>query len=69
MLRRELESVKLDESKELDPFVMIDRAKPPLGPVQHNKKIKFVLGAILGLFFGMAASFVLEFWENLKKKS
>jgi len=68
MLRKEYEQVKLEESKELDPFSLIDSAVVPLEPIKPNVPLKFALGFVLGLFLGVAAAFGLEFWDKSKLK-
>jgi uncharacterized protein involved in exopolysaccharide biosynthesis len=64
MMRKEYESAKLDESKEVDPFSMIDPAEPATIPIKPKVMLNFVIGAILGLFGGSFMAFGLEYWEK-----
>jgi len=67
MLRKEYETAKLEEAKEVDPFSMIDPAEPPSDPIKPKVLLKFVIGAILGLFGGSFMAFGLEYWEKSRR--
>jgi uncharacterized protein involved in exopolysaccharide biosynthesis len=69
LLRREYEAVKLDESKELQPFTMIDPAEKPLKPIKPKIMLNFVIGTVMGLFGGIFLAFGLEYWSgNIRSK-
>src|SRR3989339_406262 len=64
MLRKEYESSKLEESKEIPPFNVIDKAQKPEGKLKpktlSNAKTGFLMGLVIGLFL----AFFLEYWEK-----
>ena len=60
MLRKEYETAKLDESKELEPFSMIDPAEKPLKPLKTKLLLNFVIALVLGSFGGTALAFGIE---------
>jgi uncharacterized protein involved in exopolysaccharide biosynthesis len=67
MLRKEYESSKLDESKELTPFSMIDPAEVPVNPVSNKLSLNILIGVVLGGFVGVFSSFFIEYWEKTGK--
>lgn len=64
MLRKEYESVKLEESKEIPPFAIVDQAEVPEKPFKPRKKLNTLVGLILGLGSGTFLAFFLEYWEK-----
>lgn len=68
MLREEYEAVKLDESKELAPFAVIDRAEVPLKPVGAKPGLKFAIGFILGGIISVCLAFFLEYWQRTARR-
>jgi len=64
MLKKELESTKLEASKEIPPFSIIDQAEKPLFKIKPKVKSNLIVGAVLGLFIGIFASFFKEYWEK-----
>jgi len=66
MLRKEMESTKLEASKEIPPFSLIDAAEKPIVPIRPRRKYNTIIGAILGLFCGTAIAFFQEYWEKTK---
>ena len=64
MLRKEYESVKLEESKQVDPFSVIEMAKVPIKPVARSVRLRFMIGLILGMGLGVFTAFFLEYWER-----
>lgn len=67
MLKKELESTKLDASKELPPFSVIDKALKPKGPSKPKTKQNMMIGFVLGLFSGVFISFFQEYWEKSRR--
>lgn len=61
MLRREFESAKLDEMKEISPFSDIEKAETPKDPIRPKVKNNVMIGAVLGLFIGVFAAFFKEY--------
>ena len=64
MLRKELESTKLEASKEIPPFSVVDKAEKPLSKSKPKVKLNTAIGLVLGLFFGIFVSFFQEYWEK-----
>jgi uncharacterized protein involved in exopolysaccharide biosynthesis len=64
MLKKEYASAKIEESKEIEPFSMIDPAERPLKPLKSNVFYDFIIGAVMGLLIGIFISFGLEYWEK-----
>jgi uncharacterized protein involved in exopolysaccharide biosynthesis len=67
MLRKEYETVKLEESREIPPFSILDEAILPLSPVRPNKKLNSTVGLVFGLFSGIMLAFIKESWKGNKK--
>ena len=67
MLRKEYESVKLEESKEIPPFSIVDQAVPPKFKSKPKVKLNTTIGIILGLFSGVFIAFFQEYWEKSGK--
>jgi len=66
MLKKELESAKLDTSKEIPPFSVIDVAEKPLYKIRPKTKFNVLIGLMLGLFSGIFVAFFREYWEKSK---
>jgi uncharacterized protein involved in exopolysaccharide biosynthesis len=64
MLRKEFESVRLEESKEIPPFSIIDQAYVPEKPIKPRKKMSAVVGFMLGSFSGVFLAFFREYWTR-----
>ncbi len=64
MLRREYEQVKLDESKEMPPFSVVDRASKPEFRSRPRIKLNLLVGLTVGLFAGTFLAFFQEYWEG-----
>jgi len=64
MLRKEYETVKLEESKEIPPFSVVDEAVVPIAPSKPKVKLNTMIGLVLGLFSGTFLAFFMEYWEK-----
>lgn len=64
MLRKEYESAKLEESKEIPPFSVIDEAIPPEKPIDSRLRMKTIMGFAFGVILGTFAAFFQEYWEK-----
>jgi uncharacterized protein involved in exopolysaccharide biosynthesis len=64
MLRKEYESVKLEESKEISPFSVVDKAVPPKVPTKPRIKLNTLMGMVLGIFSGIFIAFFREYWDK-----
>ncbi|MGK5094028.1 GNVR domain-containing protein [Deltaproteobacteria bacterium TL4] len=69
MLRTQLETTKIEESKELNSIQVIDRAIPAGFPSKPNKKLIIVLGGGASLFFAVFLVFFLEFVKSIRKEN
>lgn len=67
MLKKEYEAVKLEESKQLDPFTIVDPAEVPLKPVKSKALLNLAIGLVAGIFLGTILAFSLEYIEKLGK--
>jgi uncharacterized protein involved in exopolysaccharide biosynthesis len=65
MLRKEYETVKLEESREIPPFSVVDEAVVPDSRIKPKKKLNTLVGLVLGMFLGISVAF---FQEYLVKK-
>lgn len=66
MLRKEYETVKLEESKEIPPFSIVDQAVPPKFKSKPKVKFNAMIGLVLGLFSGVFMAFFQEYWDKGK---
>jgi uncharacterized protein involved in exopolysaccharide biosynthesis len=66
MLRKEYESAKLEASKELPPFSVVDRAEKPIRKARPRVILNTLIGIALG---GLFSVFVAFFNEYLKGKN
>lgn len=64
MLRKEYESVKLEGSKEIPPFSVVDEAVAPEKPSKPRVKLNTLVGLVLGFFSGTFVAFFREYWEK-----
>jgi uncharacterized protein involved in exopolysaccharide biosynthesis len=64
MLRKEMESTKLEASKEIPPFSIVDKAEKPLVKSRPKTKLNVMIGLVLGIFSGVFIAFFQEYWEK-----
>ncbi|MCU0641440.1 MAG: Wzz/FepE/Etk N-terminal domain-containing protein [Candidatus Margulisbacteria bacterium] len=69
MLRKEYESVKLEESKEIPPFSIIDKAVKPEKKSKPKTRQNVMIGLVLGLSSGVFLAFFQEYWEKSAKSA
>lgn len=68
MLRKEYETVKLEEAKEIPPFSVVDKAAVPERPIKPKKITNTLMGIFVGIFLGSFRAFFKEqASKNLKK--
>ncbi len=68
MLRKELESTKLEEAKTISPFSDIEYAEVPKAPERPRLKVNAAVGLVVGLMLGIFLAFSADyFWSNVKK--
>lgn len=60
MLRKEYESVRLEESKEIPPFSIVDRAAVPESKSKPKIKMNTMIGLVMGMFGGVIYAFIQE---------
>jgi uncharacterized protein involved in exopolysaccharide biosynthesis len=68
-LRKEYESAKLETSKEIPPFSVVDKAEKPLTASGPKTKTNVLIGLALGLFLGLFLAFFQEYWEQSARRS
>jgi len=65
LLAQQYETAKIDEIKNGISFQIIDPARPPKGPYKPNRKIIFILGFSVSLFFSIFGVLLLEYLKRL----
>jgi uncharacterized protein involved in exopolysaccharide biosynthesis len=68
MLKKELESTKLEAAKEIPPFSMVDQAEKPLSKSKPKTGLNVMIGLVLGLFSGVFIAFFQEYWEKTSQR-
>jgi tyrosine-protein kinase Etk/Wzc len=69
LLRTQLETMKIEETKQSDSFQIIDQAVQPESPSKPNKRQIVILGGITSLFFSIFFIFFIEFIKYMKKEN
>ncbi|HTY14064.1 MAG TPA: Wzz/FepE/Etk N-terminal domain-containing protein [Candidatus Omnitrophota bacterium] len=69
MLKKELESTKLEASKDIPPFSVVDPAERPENPSRPKVKVNVMIGAVVGLFLGIFLAFFQEYWITTGNKN
>lgn len=59
-LKEKLEAARISEAEKTGDASPVDRAVVPIYPVSPNKPLNYLLGAVIGLMLGLAATFVVE---------
>lgn len=67
MLKKELESTKLEASKDIPPFSVVDEALKPKSTTKPKVRSNTMIGVFLGLFSGICIVFFQEYWEKSNK--
>lgn len=67
MLKEKYEESKINEAGQIGNVRIIDKALPPVDPIKPKKKINLLLGALLGLGFGLGMAFFVERLDNSLK--
>lgn len=67
LLRRRLEDARIAEAMRSPDVAVIDRALPPKGPVSPRPLLNLALGTFLGLFVGLGAALILEYFDTTLK--
>jgi len=60
-LKQQLETAKIEEVKELDYVIILDKPYIPLSPVSPKKKLMVILAGFFGIGLGMIGAFIKEF--------
>lgn len=68
-LKKEYEMTRLEEAKNLEPYVVVDEPRLPEKPVKPLKKLNTIIGFMLGLSSGIFIAFFLEYWESTGKEA
>jgi uncharacterized protein involved in exopolysaccharide biosynthesis len=66
-LRKEYVAVKLEESKEIPLFSVLDRALVPERPINTKSRLHLIMGLVMGTICGTCLAFFAEYWEKTGK--
>jgi len=64
VIARTMQELQLNAQLMTNNVSVLDEASPPLFPVSPNRKLNLVIGAMFGLFLGLAAVFFLDYLDN-----
>jgi len=67
-LKQQLETAKIEEVKESDYVLILDKPETPLYPSKPRKKFMVILAGILGIGLGMVLAFIREYVLNGDEK-
>ena len=59
-LKAKLESARIAESEKIEYVSLVEPALTPQAPVSPNRRLNYLLGAVLGLLLGLSATFLVE---------
>lgn len=68
MLRKEREAAKLEASKEIPPFSIVDYAEKPLLKSKPKTKLIVIVGLVFGVLSGAFIAFFQEYWEKSSRR-
>ena len=63
-LKQQLETAKIDEVKESDYVIILDKPEIPLYPFNSQKRLKVVLSGLLGIGLAVVLAFIRENYKN-----
>lgn len=69
LFTQQLESAKIEEAKELDPFKVLDSAFVSNNPVFPRKRITTAVGFVMSLIISILFAFFIEYWQKASKLS
>jgi capsular exopolysaccharide synthesis family protein len=64
VIARTLQDVNLNAQLMTNNVSLLDEATPPLFPVRPHRRLNLAIGAMFGLFLGLAAVFFLDYLDN-----
>jgi capsular exopolysaccharide synthesis family protein len=64
VINKAMSEVQLGASMLSNNVSVLDEATPPLYPVKPRKRMNLLIGAVFGLFLGIAAAFFLDYLDN-----
>ncbi|HKQ61770.1 MAG TPA: polysaccharide biosynthesis tyrosine autokinase [Candidatus Polarisedimenticolaceae bacterium] len=64
VINKSLNEIQLGEQLVNNNVTILDEANPPLFAIKPQKRLNLMVGAMLGLFLGVAAAFFLEYVDN-----
>jgi len=64
MLRKEREAAKLEASKEIPPFSIVDYAEKPLLKSKPKTVLNIIVGLVFGVISGVFIAFFQEYWDK-----
>ncbi|OPZ63357.1 MAG: Tyrosine-protein kinase etk [Firmicutes bacterium ADurb.Bin506] len=69
MLRTKYEEMRVTEQMQISDIFRIDPAVTPKTPVKPRKMLNTAIAAVLGMFVGVGAAFIMEFADTSLKSS
>jgi succinoglycan biosynthesis transport protein ExoP len=69
MLRTKYEEMRVTEQMQISDIFRIDSAVTPKTPVKPRKMLNTAIAAVLGMFVGIGAAFIMEFADTSLKSS
>ena len=67
-LKQQLETTKIEEVKESDYIVILDKPEIPLHPYKPNKSRMVILSGIFGIALGILIAYIREYANNSEKE-
>lgn len=64
-LTQQYQTALINESKDLDSFLPLDRAETPINASKPRKLANTLIGALVGLVLGLICASLREFWQNM----
>ena len=64
VIAKTLNEVSVNAQLVANNISVLDRAIPPTFPVAPNKRLNLILGALMGLFLGIATAFFMDYLDN-----
>jgi capsular exopolysaccharide synthesis family protein len=64
MINKAMSEIQLGASMLSNNVSVLDVATPPLNPIKPRKRLNLMIGAVMGLFMGVAIAFFLDYLDN-----
>lgn len=67
-LSDQFELAKIEAEKDIPTFTVLENAIPPKGPKSQNVRRNLAIACLVGLFFSITLSFIMEYIEGLAEE-